>query len=382
MAWKITGFWYRIVALAVVATLTALTLASDGPAGAAGQEAAVTGPEVAASPGPMSSVTSGRNRWNDDDPATRPRSESPVFVLSGGRFMVFDAPGRGSNYFPRISNRGDVVGIYNKEVREPRSTFGGYVRDRRGRFTEIAFPGAVSTLPLDINDRGVVVGAYDRDADGAFRGFVRDRRGRYRTIHFPGSVISQAYGINNRGQIVGDYRDADGITHGYLWHDGRFTTIDGPHGTEATSLTEINDRGQILGIYSNESGASSGFLLTRGRYSTFDGPDGPFTFALGLNNRGRIVGFTTDALEGAGTEFQGFVLRDGADGPVTRIEIPGALGTGATGINDRGQIVGRYGNPNATTGAAPTDIASIMPDRPAGPAQPTGHHTSPTPGAG
>jgi uncharacterized membrane protein len=171
---------------------------------------------------------------------------------------------------------------------------------------------------------------------------------------------------------VGDYIKADGTTHGYLWSNGRFTTIDGPDRTGAT-LTEINDRSQILGVYSTQPETLSGFLFHRGRYTTIDHPDAPYTIPLGVNSRGRIVGSTFDALEGATTEAHGFLLRDGADGPFTAIDIPGAIiGTNATGINDHDQIVGRYGNPDAATDQSapdmmPTDTPSAIAPTTGGP---------------
>jgi probable HAF family extracellular repeat protein len=290
-----------------------------------------------------------------------------VFVLSGGRFSAFDAPEVGSNHFPRINNRGDVVGEYIKT--DPDAGAGGFWRDRRARITEIAYPGSFETIPLDINDDQVMVGNHRADDGGPLRGFLRDRRGRYRTIRVPGARETQAYAINNRGQIVGDYTNPDGTVHGYLWNNGRITTIDGPDGTGAT-LTDINDRGKILGVYSTQPGTLSGFVLNRGRYTTIDHPDAPNTVPLGINTRGHIVGSTFDALEGATTEAHGFLLRDGADGPFTSIDIPGAIvGTNATGINDHGRIVGRYGNPNPTTDQpipdmTPTNTMSIMSQAP------------------
>ena len=72
---------------------------------------------------------------------------------------------------------------------------------------------------------------------------------------------------------------------------------------------------------------------------------------LRINVRGQIVGFSAtptadDSLAGA----RGFVLRDGVEGPFTEVRFPGAPRTVATGIDDRGRIVGAYEPPNATTG--------------------------------
>jgi hypothetical protein len=81
------------------------------------------------------------------------------------------------------------------------------------------------------------------------------------------------------------------------------------------------------------------------------------------------VGSTFDALEGATTEAHGFLLRRGAGGPFTPVDIRGAVvGTNATGINDHDQIVGRYGNPNLATAAAgqpdPASTAALALARP------------------
>jgi probable HAF family extracellular repeat protein len=158
------------------------------------------------------------------------------------------------------------------------------------------------------------------------------------TIHVPGAVQTQAFGINDRGQVVGEYYLPDGSVHGYLWRNGRFTTIDGPQGAGAAA-TDINNRGQILGVHA-PGGVDElrGFLLTRGRYETFDAP-GRYDQPFGLNNRGQIVVSTTD---GPLTNIRAFLMRDGVDGPFTEVRVPGSLATFATGLDDHGRIVGLY----------------------------------------
>jgi probable HAF family extracellular repeat protein len=288
-----------------------------------------------------------------------PRTQFPVFVLDKGRFSAFDAPELGAAEFQRINNRGQVVGSYSNGQGRGQ---GGYVRDRRGRITRFDLPGAASTTPLDNNDRGEIVGNYQIEVGGALRGFLRDRHGRFRTVQVPGSVSTQAYAINNRGQVVGDYTGADGVPHGYLWTRGRFITIDGPAGTGAT-LTDVNDRGQIIGLYADPGdppGTLNGFLLRGGRYTTFDPDDNALTLPLGINDRGQIAGYTAARFDGTEeADAHGFVLRQGAGGPVTRVDVPGALGTGVMGINDRGQLVGVYINPNAAPSPPPAGMSPM-----------------------
>jgi hypothetical protein len=51
---------------------------------------------------------------------------------------------------------------------------------------------------------------------------------------------------------------------------------------------------------------------------------------------------------------RGFLLAKGARGPATPISFPGAPRTIATGINDQGQIVGFYENPDVPPSRQPT----------------------------
>jgi probable HAF family extracellular repeat protein len=182
------------------------------------------------------------------------------------------------------------------------------------------------------------------------RGFLLDR-GKVTRIDLPGATYTQPTGINNLGQVVGEYQDAAGRFHGFLWQRGRFANVDLP-GAAATSATAINDRGQIVGLRIDDLTAQPpvvrGFLLDKGRSTTIDPSGAPITFAFGLNNRGQIVGFTIADPAVAG--FRGFLLAKGAGGPAAEIRVPGATSTSVSAINDLGQLVGAYGNPNASPG--------------------------------
>ena len=150
--------------------------------------------------------------------------------------------------------------------------------------------------------------------------------------------------------MVGDHLDTDGTNRGYRWDRGHTTTIDGPAGATAVTILDINDRGQMVGVYLDRSGAQHGFVRDPGgRYTSIDIPDATLTFPWGINNRGQIAGFTTDALPiPAASDVHGFLLRAAAGGPVTPIDVPGAvIGTVAFDVNDASTVVGMYGNPNA-----------------------------------
>jgi uncharacterized membrane protein len=336
----VRGGWLRLaVAGAVMVTLT-----MNAAAAVVAPASAVT--PTAGRPGPGS---------------TSPRSPFPGFVLERGRYTSIEAPDPNVWLFPfDINSRGQLTGEYVRvgpdSIPDSES---GFVRDKRGRVTVLDIPGAKGTEAVKLNDRGQAVGEYSQDTpivnDSANpRDYLWDR-GRVTTIEIPGAdpVRTEPLGLNNRGQVVGPYLDRKGALHGFLWDEGRITTIDVP-GATGTSPTAVNDRGQLLGVYTDEAGAFHGFVLSRGRYVSFDAPDqGDFLLPLDINNRGQIVGYTVDdpvTMAGA----RGFLLAMGARGPATPISFPGAPGTISTGINDQGQIVGFYENPNAAPSRQPT----------------------------
>jgi hypothetical protein len=74
---------------------------------------------------------------------------------------------------------------------------------------------------------------------------------------------------------------------------------------------------------------------------------GKFTFPFGINDRGQIIGFTVRSLPlGTASDAHGFVLSEGAGGPFTAVDVPGAThGTAAFHVNNAGVVVGVYANP-------------------------------------
>jgi uncharacterized membrane protein len=103
---------------------------------------------------------------------------------------------------------------------------------------------------------------------------------------------------------VGLYADAGGVFHGFLLSHGQYTTLDDPNaGTTANQGTEalgLNDRGQIVGQYIDAAGVGHGFLLSHGHYTTLDDPNagtaaGQGTFAGAINASGQVVGAYFDA---------------------------------------------------------------------------------------
>jgi probable HAF family extracellular repeat protein len=119
----------------------------------------------------------------------------------------------------------------------------------------------------------------------------------FTTIDVPGSISTVTTGINDRGQIVGRFRDAAGGPHGLLIDGATLTTIDVPGIPETTEANAINNSGQIVGIFRDATGALHSFLKDGDMFTTFDVPGAASTFASGINDRGQIVGFFIKALQ-------------------------------------------------------------------------------------
>jgi uncharacterized membrane protein len=127
------------------------------------------------------------------------------FLWNDGDFKTIDVTGAAATAVLGINNRGQMVGSYIDAA----GAYHGFLRDRRGAVTTLPeAPGADPTMggtqPASINDHGQIVGlAYD--AQGGSRGFLLERGVLTPIQATPDAVFTRPLDINNRGQIVGDY---------------------------------------------------------------------------------------------------------------------------------------------------------------------------------
>ena len=266
-------------------------------------------------------------------------------------FTTLDFPGFASVNGPlSINNGGDIAGFYD----DSNGALHGYVLLNGGDFTSVDFPGSIGTMAMTINDRREVVGTY-WDAAGFQHGFLL-KDGTFSTIDFPGAAQttgtqfelggglgSTAFGINRHGDVIGEYATADRVAHAYLLRRGRFTSFDAPgsvsSATSETAAFSINSFGHIVGaVRASGYNGSRGFLLKNGQFTFIAMPEagGGFgTTATGLNDRGDVVGSFADP----GYTFHGFAL---IDGQYVRIDVPGARATETYRIDNYQTIVGAY----------------------------------------
>jgi uncharacterized membrane protein len=273
-------------------------------------------------------------------------------------FTIIDPPGSNGAFTNPldINNRGEIVGLYNSA---PDGHRHGFLRSADGSYTTIDFPGSTATNADAINPRGDIVG--HTLVSGKRHGYLRKKTGEFTQIDFPGAAATLATGINPRGDIVGIYcqltpcsgAPGNRTTLGFLLRKGVFTTIHVPGALE-TRPFKINRRGKILGSYVGTEGRQHLFLLSKGDFTTIDFPGAYETPTdggqAGLNPQGDIVSFYCDAAPCKSANIHGFLLREGE---FTTIDVPGHLDTGAMGINSRGDIVGFYD-------ADPTHIVGFL----------------------
>ena len=112
-------------------------------------------------------------------------------------------------------------------------------------------------------------------------------------------------------------------------------------------VQDINNAGHIVGFYADNLDITHGFLKTGTGYISIDYPGALQTWALGINNAGQVVGKYLDPNWPESNIFEHGFLYD-AMGCSLRFEYPADPGqlpsraTEAYDINNAGQIVGKY----------------------------------------
>jgi hypothetical protein len=136
-------------------------------------------------------------------------------------------------------------------------------------FSTVTDPHArsASLTAAAINDRGDVAGVYTNPATGNTDGFLLSR-GHFTDLAVPGASSTMALGVNNFDEVVGVYTPS-GTTelHGFTWTPQRgFTTVDDPNGAGTTTINGVNDFGQVVGFYVDGAGNTDGFLASPHRH--------------------------------------------------------------------------------------------------------------------
>jgi hypothetical protein len=186
------------------------------------------------------------------------------FYWQGGRFHNVNFPTSNNaspalNQLLGVNNSYVAVGFYNDKSGNAH----GYTYNIRTRkFKLVTISGATSLTAAAINNDGATAGFYT-NAAGATDAYLQQRDGQTTTIAFPGASSTQAFGVNDSDEVVGQYTVGTGssaVTHGFVWLNGKFGTVDIPAGTGGTTVNGINDEGDLVGFYTDSAGNTDGFL--------------------------------------------------------------------------------------------------------------------------
>ncbi len=158
----------------------------------------------------------------------------------------------------------------------------------------------------------------------------------FKDIDVPGSKAgtTSVAAIDNLDRIVGWYEDAKGVSHGYVYANGKYAPFNVP-GATSTQLSGVNERGQIVGTYVR-GGTPYGFLDTFGVIRKLVDPRVPTFTPLGINDRGQVLGGACQGSHACGPHL----LYSG--GVFTDVTADGGGDSSLSGLNNRGQFVGSF----------------------------------------
>jgi uncharacterized membrane protein len=167
-------------------------------------------------------------------------------------------------------------------------------------------------------------------------------------LPLPPHATSMALDINNRGDVIGQYFGA-GTIHAFLLSRGRTLSLIDVPGAEGTIVQGLNSRGNIVGSYWTGVDGEPGHGFIRspaGQVTTIDVPGGRSTILTGINDHGIAVGYYVEVLPNTDERLRGVVV--GRDG-LQIVDNPFAFHTFLTGVTNSGTIVGYFGNHPAET---------------------------------
>jgi probable HAF family extracellular repeat protein len=224
-----------------------------------------------------------------------------------------------------------ALAVNNAGVVAGRASTGELVVWNADAVTKLGIHGNVAAM----NDAGAIVGSY-KDT-GTERAFVFKDGHLTDVGAVAGNVPSFATSVNGQGEVVGS---ANG--HAFLYADGALRDL-GTLGGNNSVAKSINDRGQIVGFSSDAHGQPNPFIYEGAMRAL---PGGSYSEALGINNRVQVIG--------SGEGRYGYLIAE--DNVIALDTLPAVQAKGwhhlePKAINDRGWIVGTAMNANGDSRA-------------------------------
>ena len=202
-------------------------------------------------------------------------------------------------------------------------------------------PGGGGGYGYSVNDAGFVVG-YALDAAGRRQAVAWQNGGGVISLGTLGGSTSEARGVNSAGVVVGTSRRADAVSRPFAWTaDSGMEELNVSLGGDSASATAINDAGLVVGAARTATGARHAyrFEMTSGTTIDLGTLGGANSFANGVSREGLVVGLS----DAADDTYRPFLWTP--DGGMQDLFSAGDLGLpfgSAYDVNSHGQVVG-YG---------------------------------------
>jgi len=234
------------------------------------------------------------------------------------------------------------------------------LRWKNGKRTDLgALPGGNNSCATHISGNGLVVAASENGALDPLTGWpevqaVLWKNGQVINLGTLGGNENFPLAVNNRGQVVGQAANAiadpfpfPGFgqqARAFLWQNGAMQDLGTLGGPDAFAI-DINDRGQVLGfsfinsIPNSTTGfpTGDGFLWENGEMTDIPDPlGGTIVSPFFLSNKGQVVG-SADLPGDIAEQEHPFLWEKGV---FTDLGTFGGTRGHAVKINDAGQIVG------------------------------------------
>ena len=209
--------------------------------------------------------------------------------------------------------------------------------------TNLGSLGGTASVPVEVNNRGEVVG-YSLTANNAAAHAFLYNHGRMTDLGTLGGTTSGATGINARGIVVGLSNIAPGNTQvdAFVERGGKLTDL-GPLNPAFAEggMISINAGGDISGL---SAGGYVALIHRHGMNIDLGSLAGLGSIARDINDSGRVVGLSTTALLLAANGssqpiaiFHAFLYRHGM---MSDLGTLGGSDSTANAINDRGAVAG------------------------------------------
>lgn len=261
------------------------------------------------------------------------------------KFTTFDGPQAGPVTINSINAKGDVVGFTTAKMNGA-DVNQNFIRKADGSFVmvDVGDPGGAANA---LNASGEVVG----QANGV--AFSLANGGKPTAINPFTSTASVALGVNDNGVVVGQYMKDAMTSPGFIDAGGTFTSVSPTQASVMTFVQSITAAGLAVGFYSEDGTTQHGFTYDVGTKQATKLPD-PDTAKTAGGNLVLTQFLSVNASKMAAGYYQtkdgsqyGFLFDLGTmtytylDHPMAA-PVMGVQITQITGIDDAGDLAGFF----------------------------------------